>query len=177
MQFTKYILLLIIVFALPSTITSEALCENTFSKAISEAVSNRIRNVIEKQIESLKKNDSETAFMFASPNIREQFGTHDNFMRMIKENYSVILSHSSFEFRDLEKLDNIGFVQTVFFEKKSGKAILAMYFMELQPNGKWYINGCKLIAAAGIVTEKYPNHITYRLWEALAKLKYFHTKS
>jgi len=74
--------------------------------------------VIFRQIGSLKRNDPETAFSFASPSVRQQFVNSDKFMRMIVKDYPILLLHSKFEFRDLQKLDNIGFVQTVIFEKK-----------------------------------------------------------
>ena len=152
MRLIKKFLQLMILLVIPSIIAGDTLCREIIAESVPKSVAISIRNIIVKQIEAFKSNDPETAFLLASPGIREQFGTAENFMEMVKEDYSVILLHSNFEFRELQKQDNIGFIQTVFFEKKSGKAILALYFMELQPNGEWRINGCKLVSTAGVVT-------------------------
>ena len=49
-----------------------------------------IREVISDQIAAFEADDFATAFGFASPAIREMFGTPDRFGRMVREGYPMV---------------------------------------------------------------------------------------
>ena len=111
-----------------------------------------IRRTITKQITALKTKDLDTAFSIASPSIRSLFRTPENFYRMVENGYSIIIDHVRMEFRDLQKINDFSLIQSVYFQRRSGESSLGLYVLQLQENGTWRINGCKLVPAPGETT-------------------------
>jgi len=83
------------------------------------------------------------AFGFASPGIREHFGTAENFMRMVRSGYQPVYRPREVQFGTIATV-NGDIVQRVELIGPDGKPALALYVMQRQPDGNWKINGCFL---------------------------------
>jgi len=96
--------------------------------------------VIDDQIKAFQADDGVRAFSHASPSIQAMFGRPDVFMEMVRNGYREVYRPQTVEFRDLlHERDSI--VQRVFLVGPSGKAAIARYYMQRQPDGTWKING------------------------------------
>jgi hypothetical protein len=103
-----------------------------------------IRQVIEGQMSAFRQNDAAGAFNFAAPGIQAMFGTPENFIRMVETGYPPVYRPREVEFRDLVVRDDL-IVQKVLVVGPDGRPVMALYTMELQPDGKWRIAGCRLV--------------------------------
>ncbi len=103
-----------------------------------------IRQVIESQMSAFRQNDAAAAFRFAAPGIQAMFGTPDNFIRMVESGYPPVYRPREVEFRDIVTRDDL-IVQKVLIVGPDGRPVLALYTMEMQPDGTWRIAGCRLV--------------------------------
>lgn len=108
-----------------------------------------IRSVIENQMAAFKVDDGPAAFAYASPTIQQQFQTPEIFMSMVKTGYPSVYRPQSVEFRELTQ-EARGPVQVVHIVGPDGRAVLALYSMEQQPDGSWRIDGCTLTEAPDV---------------------------
>jgi hypothetical protein len=111
--------------------------------AIGTGDATAIRQVITDQMTAFRQDDSETAFGFAAPALREQFGNAANFMRMVRAGYQAVYRPRDVQFGTVEAVEGIP-VQNVLVVAPDGTVIEAHYFMERQPDGSWRIAGCTL---------------------------------
>jgi hypothetical protein len=102
-----------------------------------------IRQVIQNQIAAFRRDDGAAAFSYASPSIRAQFGSPENFMHIVRNAYQPVYRPSSVEFGATEEVDGAP-VQHVLVVAPDGGVVDALYFMVQQPDGSWLINGCVL---------------------------------
>lgn len=102
-----------------------------------------IRHVIEAQLAAFQRDDGAAAFGFASPGIRELFGTVDNFMSMVRTGYQPVYRPRRVEFGAID-IEEGAPTQHVFLVGPDGVGVEALYFMEREPDGTWRINGCEL---------------------------------
>ena len=100
-----------------------------------------MRGVIEAQLAAFAVDDAERAFSYASPSIREMFGTADQFIAMVRGGYPVVYRPKSVGFL-LPELMGRDAVQRVRLTDASGAAWLATYNMQRQADQSWRINGC-----------------------------------
>jgi hypothetical protein len=107
-----------------------------------------IKAVITEQIEAFRRNDGAAAFSLATPGIRLRFGTAETFMEMVRSSYPAVYRPSSVLFDEPEVYDG-SVIQTVRLTDAEGRAWLALYPMERQPDGTWRINGCQLARLPG----------------------------
>ncbi len=105
-----------------------------------------IRAVIENQIAAFRRDDAEAAFGYAAPSIQAMFGTPENFIRMVREDYQAVYRPREVEFRELEMRRGIP-TQRVLVVGPDGTPKLALYPMQRQPDGAWRIAGCTLVPA------------------------------
>jgi hypothetical protein len=103
-----------------------------------------IRFVISHQIEAFQKDDAVGAFSFASREIKAQFGTPENFMRMVKTAYDPVYRPRSVMFEKIAYIEGFPSAQVLLLDRE-GRLIKAIYLMQRQPNGNWKIAGCQLI--------------------------------
>jgi hypothetical protein len=103
-----------------------------------------IRQVIGDQIAAFRRDDGPGAFAFASPTIQNMFGTPELFMDMVRNGYQPVYRPQRFDFARLVWMDG-QLTQLVDIVGPDGIAVTAAYAMELQPNGLWRINGCRLL--------------------------------
>ena len=102
-----------------------------------------IRKVVGDQLAALKAGDAAGAMTYAAPGIREQFGTPDNFMRMVREGYGPLLSARSTQFLEGAVIED-AVVQPLRLVLPDDSVMVALYQMQKQRNGEWRIGGCWL---------------------------------
>ena len=100
-----------------------------------------IRKVIGDQLVALKAGDGVKAMTYAAPGIREQFGTPQNFMRMVREGYAALLDARTTQFLEGAVIDN-AVVQPLRLVLPDDSVLVALYQMQRQDNGQWRIAGC-----------------------------------
>lgn len=104
-----------------------------------------IQGVIQRQIEAFLADDFETAFGFASPNIKRMFGDSVNFGRMVREGYPMVWRPG--DVRYLEQEARGGAVhQKVLVTDQAGVPFVLDYQMIPTQEG-WQINGVWVLDA------------------------------
>ena len=109
--------------------------------AVSQGDWTAIRKVIGDQLVALKAGDGAKAMTYAAPGIREQFGTPENFMRMVREGYSALLTARRTQFLDGAVIED-AVVQPLRLILPDETVLVALYQMQKQSNGQWRIGGC-----------------------------------
>lgn len=116
--------------------------------ALAAAEARAVREVIEAQIEAFRKDDAAKAFSLATPGIRELFGSPERFIEMVRASYAVVYRPASVAF-DAPVLIKGNVFQPVRMTDSQGRAWLALYPMQRQPDGHWRTNGCQLARLPG----------------------------
>ena len=119
--------------------------------AVPPADAQAVRAVIEAQLEAFRRDDAARAFSLATPGIRETFGSAENFLAMVRASYAVVYRPKSVAFEAPLAIDG-DVVQPVRLTDAEGRAWLALYPMQRQPDGSWRTNGCQLARLAGTET-------------------------
>jgi hypothetical protein len=112
-------------------------------QSVSAADARAVRQVIEAQLDAFKRDDAARAFSYATPSIRESFGTPEKFMAMVREQYAVVYRPRSVSFEE-PLMAGEDLVQPVRMTDGYGHTWMAIYPMAKQPDGNWRINGCHL---------------------------------
>lgn len=113
-----------------------------------QAQNKDIEAVISNQIAAFQKDDFETAFTYAAPNIKQMFRTSDNFGRMVVNGYPMVHRPSDVQFQTLS--ENAGVqVQTVLIRDGVGNLFLAEYRL-IPTKAGWKISGVSIIKAPGV---------------------------
>ena len=115
---------------------------------LSEPDARAVRAVIEAQLDAFRKDDAPRAFSYATEGIRENFGSPERFMAMVRSAYPVVYRPRSVDFQPALILQGI-VVQPVRMTDAEGRGWLAVYPMQKQPDGSWRIDGCQLGKLAG----------------------------
>jgi hypothetical protein len=106
------------------------------------------QSIIQNQIEAFLNDDAETAYSFASPQIRGKFPDKTIFFDMVKRGYAPVYRPGNFAFgRNRVEGDTI--VQEVLISGPDGKDWTALYFLVRQPDGTYKINGVQMLQAPG----------------------------
>jgi hypothetical protein len=108
-----------------------------------------IRQVIADQIEAFESDDFETAFGYASPGIREIFGTPGRFGAMVRDGYPMVWRPAAVRFSALAERGGRT-LQRVLVTDRAGVLHLLEYEMVEGEQG-WRIDGVRLLeeGAAG----------------------------
>jgi len=112
--------------------------------ALTERDRTAMQDTIARQIEAFRADDGALAFSLATPGIRAVFGDAESFMRMVRSGYAAVYRPREFRFRDTLALGE-GWAQTALVVGPDGVAMLAIYPMRRQPDGRWLIDGCELV--------------------------------
>jgi hypothetical protein len=115
----------------------------TADKSLPAADWKAIRQVIGDQVRALKADDAAKAFSFASPGIREQFGTPENFLGMVRTAYGALIAARYTEFLEGAVIDG-NVIQPLRLIAPDNTVQVALYTMEKQKDGRWRISGCVL---------------------------------
>ena len=102
-----------------------------------------IRSIISSQLEAFQRDDADAAFALAIPEIQAQFGTVDNFMRMVKAHYQPVYRPRSVLFGDITTVHELP-TQQIMLLSDDG-LVKALYLMQKQSNNNWRIAGCYLV--------------------------------
>ena len=113
---------------------------------------NAARAVIADQLESFLAGDFARAYGHASDDIKRIFPTLDRFMEMVQGGYMPVLSPGNYAFGRTETMADGRIVQEVLIRAPDGGDWTAVYFMELQRDGSWKVDGVNLRkGAAGLI--------------------------
>ena len=123
-------------------------CGQAASPAISPADALAIRKVVEAQLDAFRRDDAAQAFSYATPGIRELFGSPETFMAMVKASYPVVYRPRSVIFQE-PTMAGSDLVQPVRMTDAEGRGWIALYPMQRGADGVWRINGCQLGRLAG----------------------------
>jgi hypothetical protein len=104
------------------------------------------QSIIRAQEEALGRDDAAAAYAFASPGIQQRFHDPETFMSMVRNGYTPVYRHRSFEFGEA-KITNGTILQEVHIIDANGAAWEALYTLEPQPDGSLRISGCVLTKA------------------------------
>ena len=103
-----------------------------------------IRDVIRAQLDAFQEDDGERAFSYASPSIRQHFGTADKFMGMVRTGYTAVYRPREVEFLTAYASDGQT-KQAVRIVGPGGQGFLGIYAMERQADDSWRIDGVILL--------------------------------
>jgi hypothetical protein len=113
--------------------------------ALSDGDRAAIRDIIGRQVEAFRRDDGDTAFGLASPNIQHMFGSSDIFMDMVRQGYQPVYRPRAFDFAEIVELNGQP-TQKVHVVGPDGRPVNAFYPMTRLPDGTWRIDGCFLQA-------------------------------
>ncbi|MBC7481895.1 MAG: DUF4864 domain-containing protein [Rhizobacter sp.] len=117
---------------------------------VSERDARSVRTVIQAQLAAFAADDARRAFSFATPKVREVFGSADKFIEVVREAYPVVYRHETVAFLKPELADGT-LLQGVHLTDGQGVLWLALYSMERQRDRSWRISACQLLPAQGRV--------------------------
>ena len=127
-----------------------ALASSCWADVIAGRDRSEFERIISAQIDAFRADDGPGAYRHAAPLIRQYFPTPDIFMSMVKKGYPQVYRPQSFKFGDAG-IDQTGNpTQHVTIVGPDGKTYDALYTMQLQPDGSWQINGCRILEISGL---------------------------
>ena len=99
---------------------------------------------VQGQLAAFAKDDAELAFSFAAPSIQAVFKTPQNFIDMVIRSYPVVHRPVKVSFMKPQSVGS-DLLLPVQMTDTRGKAWIANYTLQQQPDGKWLISGCVLV--------------------------------
>lgn len=121
---------------------------SALAAAVSEQDTRAAQQVVRSQLDAFAADDAEQAFSFATDDLRAQFGTAAQFIRMVRGAYPVVYRPSAVAFLKPDAADD-ALVQPVHMTDLSGRTWLAVYRLQRQSDNSWRIAGCVLVPHAG----------------------------
>lgn len=109
---------------------------------------NDVIGVIKSQIEAFQRDDGKAAFAFASPDLQDQFGSANAFLKKFSTTYKAVYRPRSVTFLNLA-FSRGRLVQRVLLLGPEGRAVVALFPMVRMNDGSWRIDGCVLVPATG----------------------------
>ncbi len=122
------------------------------ASVMARADENAARLVITQQLESFLSGDFDNAYSHASPDIKRIFPTLDRFMTMVQTGYLPVLRPGNYAFGRVRSAADGRIVQDVLIRAPDGTDWTATYFMELQADGSWKVDGVQLREGAAGMT-------------------------
>ncbi|NQU62297.1 MAG: DUF4864 domain-containing protein [Rhodospirillales bacterium] len=107
-----------------------------------------IISVIRDQMAAFQRDDGVAAFSFASPDVRDQFGTPKAYLAKFQAAYKAVYRPKSVIFLNLA-YSRGKLVQRVLLQDPAGRAVVALFPMMQMTDGSWKIDGCVLVPATG----------------------------
>lgn len=109
------------------------------------AQDNPIATTITDQIAAFQADDFDTAFSYASPNIKRLFGTPERFGQMVRDGYPMVHRPAEVTMLDQSEVDG-RILQRVMIRDQSGRVHMLAYQM-IETDQGWQINGVQLLRA------------------------------
>ncbi len=119
------------------------------SKTLAAGDSAAFQSMIKNQMNAFRSGDAETAFSFASNDLRRRYQSPGVFMEMVKQGYPPVYRPQSVTFGAMRDTGS-GPVQEVYVTGPKGDNWLALYSFEQQEDGSWRISGCYLTKSPGL---------------------------
>jgi hypothetical protein len=119
------------------------------AQGVAETDAHEFQHVITKQLEAFKADDGLAAYSYAAPAIKRIFPSPEIFMQMVRSGYPPVYRPQSFSFGGVTDEMNGRPTQRVTIVDAKGKAWIALYAFEKQPDGSWKIIGCTLVESQG----------------------------
>jgi hypothetical protein len=116
---------------------------------ITSADAAAIHAVVQSQLEALADDDATAAFELATPTKRTLFGSAENFLRMLKEQYSPIYRPQLALFSAPQLVDGNA-IQVVRVTDDQRHVWIAIFWMERGEDTGWKIDGCQLFRTSTI---------------------------
>lgn len=107
-----------------------------------------IRDTIQSQIEAFQADDFARAFTFASPTIKQMFGTPENFGAMVKQGYPMVYRPADVQMMDLREVAG-NLWQRVRITDQKGAGWFLDYMMVETAEG-WQINAVQILPAPDV---------------------------
>ena len=104
------------------------------------------QGVISAQEQAFGRDDAAAAYSYAAPAIQERFPGADIFMSMVRDTYTPVYRHKSFEFGE-SQIEGDWVAQRVHIVDANGEMWEALYTLEREPDGSLKITGCTLLKA------------------------------
>ena len=103
------------------------------------------RTVITQQITAFLNDDAQTAYSFASPEIKSVFPNAERFFDMVKKTYAPVFKPGNYAFgrNQLSKDGSVAF-QEVLISAPDGKDWAVYYELKRQRDGNFAINGVRM---------------------------------
>ncbi|OZG69803.1 hypothetical protein BTA51_29645 [Hahella sp. CCB-MM4] len=101
-------------------------------------------DVIKTQIEAFRTDDVLTAFMQASPGVKRNLITAENFINMVRYHYTAVYRPQSVTYLEMEVAEPYR-VQHLMIIGPEGYGWDAYFVMEQQSDGRWTIGGVHLV--------------------------------
>ena len=102
-----------------------------------------IQSVIQSQITAFKQDDFVTSFTYASPTIRQLFGTPEQFGMMVRQGYPMVWRPGQVDFLPLKSEPSRTF-QDVMITDQAGVVHVLRYTM-IEGGVGWKINGVQVL--------------------------------
>jgi hypothetical protein len=125
------------------TLGAEPIADITPADAIA------IRAVVQSQLEALAEDDATSAFELTTPTKRMQIGSADNFLRMIKEQYTPIYRPRLALFSKPQVIDGNA-IQVVRLTDDDRHVWVAIFWMQQEEDSNWKIDGCQLLETSSL---------------------------
>ena len=107
-----------------------------------------IQKTIQSQIEAFQADDFVRAFTFASPTIKQMFGTPENFGAMVKQGYPMVYRPAEVQMMELREVAG-NLWQRVRVTDQAGAGWYLDYLMVETPEG-WRINAVQILPAPDV---------------------------
>ncbi len=104
-----------------------------------------VRATVQAQLADLAAGRAAQAFSHATPAIRQQFGDATRFMAMVESAYPMLLDPANLAFLQPTRQAS-AVLQRVQVQDRQGRSWMALYQLEQQPDGRWRIAGCVVVA-------------------------------
>ena len=123
-------------------------CFIAFETVASELAKDEAKAVIEAQIDAMALDDWLKAFSYASPDIRNRFGSPKRFKEMVLKGYKIVYRPRSISFQGVE---NVGVASGFVFHMigTNGQAARVVYLMVKDEDEGWRIAGVQLFNIKG----------------------------
>ena len=105
-------------------------------------------NVIKDQMAAFRRDDGETAFSYASPDVQDQYGTAEAYLSAYAAAYKAVYRPKAVTFLNLA-YSRGRLVQRVLIEGRDRQVVVALFPMIQLKDGSWRIDGCVLVPASG----------------------------
>ena len=109
------------------------------------ALADPIQRVINDQLSAFLADDFDTAFTFASPNIKRLFGSAERFGQMVRDGYPMVHRPEDVTMLDQRELDG-RVTQRVMIRDMTGRVHMLAYQM-IETDEGWQINGVQILRA------------------------------